>query len=65
MYIHYLEQEFLDTMEACVMEGEGCPSMDDVLGFLQEEFGVSPSDEAIAMIENCAADFLGQLGFTM
>ena len=52
-------------MEACVMEGEGCPSMDDVLDFLQEEFGVSPSDEAIAMIENCAADFLGQLGFTM
>ena len=57
------DQEFLDTMEACVTMGEGCPSMEDVLDFVQEEFGVNPSDETIEMIEMCAADFLSQLGF--
>ena len=57
------DQDFLDMMEACVTMGEGCPSMEDVLNFVQEEFGINPSDETIAMIEMCAADFLGQLGF--
>merc|ERR1712154_285313 len=32
----------------------------DVLDFVQEEFGVNPSDETIEMIEMCAADFLSQ-----
>ena len=50
-------------MEACLTMGEGCPSMEDVLDFVQEEFGVNPSDETIEMIEMCAADFLSQLGF--
>ena len=53
----------LDMSGDCVSTGAGCPSMEDVLNFVQEEFDVDPS-ETFAVIEICGADFLGQLGFS-
>ena len=52
----------LDQGGDCMTTGAGCPSMEEVLNFVQEEFGVDPS-ETFNLIEMCGADFLGQLGF--
>merc|ERR1712242_313419 len=56
------EEEDLEVLGECLTEGTNCPSLDDLHDFVQEEFGYNPSDEEIAMIENCAESWLQQLG---
>ena len=71
------EEEDLEVLGECLTEGTNCPSLEDLHDFVQEEFGYNPSggnitslsslitppsDEEIAMIENCAESWLQQLG---
>merc|ERR1711908_144526 len=55
-------EEDLEVLGECLTEGTNCPSLEDLHDFVQEEFGYNPSDEEIAMIENCAESWLQQLG---
>ena len=50
-------------MDECISEGNGCPSLEDVVNFVQEELGFNLSDEVIDVIYNCAESILLELGF--
>merc|ERR1712244_149818 len=50
-------------MDACMSGSEDCPTLDEAVDFLQNEFGADLDDETIEGIYNCAGDILSQLGF--
>ena len=47
----------------CLSGGDGCPTLDEAIDFIQEETGGYLSDEVLEVIYNCAEDILAQLGF--
>merc|ERR1711915_92902 len=58
-----VDEEFLAGVHECLYEGQNCPSLDEAVQFVKDELNVDLDDELMAMIYNCAEDFVKQLGF--
>ena len=57
------DEKFEAAMWDCLHKGEGCPELDDVVQFVEEEFNIEIEDEVLATVYTCAEDIARQLGF--
>ena len=57
------DEEFEAVMWVCLHKGEGCPELDDVVEFVEEEFNIEIEDEVLDTVYTCAENIVRQLGF--
>ena len=50
-------------LDECLSGGDGCPTFEEALEFIQKETGFAPDDETLELINHCAGSILEQLGF--
>merc|ERR1712189_100695 len=53
---------FIGAALECLHEGNGCPSEEEAIAFVQNELELDLDDELLSTIYNCAGDFVDQLG---
>ena len=53
------DEEFEAVMWVCLHKGEGCPELDDVVEFVEEEFDIEIEDEVLDTVYTCDEDIGG------
>ena len=56
------DEAFVEDVLECLHEGNGCPSEEEAIAFVQNELALDLDDELLSTIYNCAGDFVEQLG---
>jgi len=56
------DADFIGAALECLHEGNGCPSEEEAIAFVQNELELDLDDELLSTIYNCAGDFVDQLG---
>merc|ERR1712189_55080 len=56
------DTDFIGAALECLHEGNGCPSEEEAIAFVQNELELDLDDELLSTIYNCAGDFVDQLG---
>merc|ERR1712045_25254 len=58
-----LDIDLEEMVAACKADSENCPTLEEVVNFIQNDLGIDMDDELVQVLYDCAEEILSKLGW--